>query len=160
MNRYTSLVHEDDITPQTINPTLFIPGSAPEIISKPQNVSVIDSDSVRFLCEVTGAPKPTIWWYRGKTITVVCLVQFDSNIIFISDQYTRIILYFNFLTNMCSIYIKSHRGFLLQLSNSKKTLLYRKIHTSSLTSKCRSRDISLVIGRQERDLVQPLVKRS
>lgn len=43
---------------------LWVGTSGPEIITAPQNVSVITGDSSRFMCEAKGAPKPVIHWSR------------------------------------------------------------------------------------------------
>ena len=49
---------------------MLLLGSPPDIVKGPQDLSVIAGDSARFPCEVTGAPKPLVRWYRGNFITL------------------------------------------------------------------------------------------
>lgn len=48
-----------------INLSLFT-GSPPEIIDKPDNLTITEGSNARLPCEATGAPKPTVSWRKSK----------------------------------------------------------------------------------------------
>ena len=40
---------------------------APEFTTKPTDVHVKEGETARFVCSITGVPKPTVTWYfQGK----------------------------------------------------------------------------------------------
>jgi hypothetical protein len=44
---------------------LFFSGAPPQITQAPQNVTIVEQSDARFMCEVTGAPIPTVVWKKG-----------------------------------------------------------------------------------------------
>lgn len=43
-------------------------GSPPEIIDKPENLTITEGSNARLPCEATGAPKPTVAWTKSESL--------------------------------------------------------------------------------------------
>ncbi len=62
----------------------------------PEDLTLIAGDSARFPCEVNGAPRPDVQWYRGKSSAeglakkvIICLlvVRFASSILCLASGF-------------------------------------------------------------------------
>jgi len=49
-------------------------GFAPFFIDRPHNETVVVGTSVRLVCTVNGAPRPSVTWSRGNMMNILCAV--------------------------------------------------------------------------------------